>query len=812
MRAIGAVAIHRIRASWRGWAALVLLLGLAGGAVLAAAAGFRRTDTAYPRFLRGTAAANVLVSPAGPGVGGFDLAVSSLPGVREIAPIVGLNVLPLTAAGKPDEAAELLAPLDGRFGHRLERPKLLAGRQPAPNRPDEIMVDQIAASQLRLHVGSTVRLAALSNVPRTAVRYLTMHVVGVEVTADSIVPVNPLAQTPYLQASAALYRELGLDYWSADGDYVKLSSGTTVAAFTAEANRLAREPRFQATGGQLFVADETVQDADVEQSIRPQALALAIFALVLAVTALLVLGQTASRLLLAGAADNRALAALGLTRRQLLAASLLEAAIPVTAGAVLACAVAVAASPLMPIGPARLAELHPGLSADVLVLLAGCAATVVLLLASVARTAWRATSGRLRESPRRPGPVSYGSRAAALLASSGAPVTAVTGVRMALEPPRTRGALAVHGALIGTVLSVAAVMASVTFGVNLTRLEGTPRLYGQTWDAAVDLQFGVIKPQQFGRIIATVRGVTGWTYGLHGTISVGRNGGVPAIGLARGHGQLLTPTMLAGHPPAAHQVVLGALTMRSDGIRLGQSVSVAASGQSEDATVVGAAVFPYFGQGSFTATDLGRGALVPASMLAAQAYQADGAGYNFILVSFTPGAGGQAALASFRHAMAPFCATVQQSTCVITEQRPNGVTNYDQRIAATPLILAGLLALLGLGVLAQFTFQSARSRRREFAVLRTLGLQRRQVSAISLWQITTITGLALLVGLPLGAAAGHWAWTLFAGVLGISPGTTIPLAAGLAIVPAALLAANALAMWPVRGGARIRAAELLRTE
>jgi hypothetical protein len=67
-------------------------------------------------------------------MGGFDFAVGSLPGVREIAPIVGLNLLPLTAAGKPDEASMLLVPLDGRFGHLLERPKLLDGRPPASNR------------------------------------------------------------------------------------------------------------------------------------------------------------------------------------------------------------------------------------------------------------------------------------------------------------------------------------------------------------------------------------------------------------------------------------------------------------------------------------------------------------------------------------------------------------------------------------------------------------------------------------------------------------------------------------------------------
>ena len=77
---------------------------------------------------------------------------------------------------------------------------------------------------------------------------------------------------------------------------------------------------------------------------------LALFALVLAVTALLIVGQVASRQLLTAARDNPTLAALGLTRRQLAAVGLAEVGAAAAAGAVLACGVAIAASPLMPIG------------------------------------------------------------------------------------------------------------------------------------------------------------------------------------------------------------------------------------------------------------------------------------------------------------------------------------------------------------------------------------------------------------------------------------------------------------------------------
>src|SRR5690242_20520798 len=41
-----------LRTRWRAWLGLALLIGLAGAAAVAAAAGARRTETAYPRFVQ----------------------------------------------------------------------------------------------------------------------------------------------------------------------------------------------------------------------------------------------------------------------------------------------------------------------------------------------------------------------------------------------------------------------------------------------------------------------------------------------------------------------------------------------------------------------------------------------------------------------------------------------------------------------------------------------------------------------------------------------------------------------------------------
>ena len=62
------------------------------------------------------------------------------------------------------------------------------------------------------------------------------------------------------------------------------------------------------------------------------------------------------------------------------------------AGTLLAVAVAALASPLMPIGPARVAEPHPGFSANWAVLGLGAIAVVVVVYARVAWPVWRLAS------------------------------------------------------------------------------------------------------------------------------------------------------------------------------------------------------------------------------------------------------------------------------------------------------------------------------------------------------------------------------------------------------------------------------------
>ena len=437
--------------------------------------------------------------------------------------------------------------------------------------PGRSLSNQIGAAELHLHVGSRLVLGAgAGNGPpaRANVRRFGVRVVGIVVLRGSVVPVTVLDHEPMLLASTALFHLLGMRYRGYDGAFVKLRPGVTAGAFGREAQALTR--RYPGTGGHVFVADEAAQAAAIERAIRPSAIALAVFALVLVVTAVLVIGQVAARLLFAASVDNPALSALGMTRRQLAAAGLVEVGLAATAGALLAVGAAVAASPLMPIGPARLAEPDPGVDVNAPVLAAGAAVTVALLVARVAWPAWRLASAGHGESGaaaavrRRP-------LLAQWAAQAGATVTATVGVRLALEPGRGRTAVPVRSALAGTALSIAAVAAAFTFGANLVHLVGTPRLYGKTWDVAIDLQFSTVTPQVAEHFLGRVPGLTGWTFGNFGTVRIGGSL-VPAIGVAGGRGPLMSVTMLAGHPPRTgpgRAGVLGPAPVRPAGRAVG---------------------------------------------------------------------------------------------------------------------------------------------------------------------------------------------------------------------------------------------------
>jgi ABC-type lipoprotein release transport system permease subunit len=76
-----------------------------------------------------------------------------------------------------------------------------------------------------------------------------------------------------------------------------------------------------------------------------------------------------------------------------------------------------------------------------------------------------------------------------------------------------------------------------------------------------------------------------------------------------------------------------------------------------------------------------------------------------------------------------------------------------------------LPALPAVAAVAHMLLTSMRHRRRELAILKTLGFVTRQVRTAVAWQATAIATSSL----PLGTAAGRWAWSLFATQVAIEP-------------------------------------------
>ncbi|MBV8387395.1 MAG: hypothetical protein JO155_11435, partial [Acidimicrobiia bacterium] len=80
------------------------------------------------------------------------------------------------------------------------------------------------------------------------------------------------------------------------------------------------------------------------------------------------------------------------------------------------------------------------------------------------------------------------------------------------------------------------------------------------------------------------------------------------------------------------------------------------------------------------------------------------------------------------------------------------------------------------------------------------------------WQATTLAVVAMAIGLPLGVAAGRWAWIVFARSIGIVPAPEVPILVLLLVVPGTVVVANLVAVVPGELAARLRPGRALRAE
>ncbi len=809
MKAVFLLARVDLRERWRSWLALAALVALAGGSVIALAAGARRTDSAYPRFLHAERAADVLLF----------LSASGTPDPAQVARLPQVAEASVTTVLQPGNSDFVLVVLpEGGRARSLDGLKFLAGRPPRPDRPEEVAVGFVFARDRHLRVGSQLPVDVPGLPPpgpsadtptaagsSPAGQVVSLRVVGIEAAPGEFPQSKSTTSMPAVYVSPGFVRtDAGARLANADSRGIAVAArlhrgNRDVAGFRAELERVGG-----GLVGSSLLADQT---ANVERSFYLQAIALWLVAGFAGFAAALILVQLLARQSAEDATGYPTLRALGVTSGQLLASALVRVAAMGVAGAVGAVGVAAALSPSLPLGTPRVAEPHPGFAFDATAIGLGAATIVVLVTLLGAAASYRSTRTACTPA-NEDGGSNRSSVVADSLAATGVPLVVTTGVRLALQTGNGRSAVPVRPTLAAAAIGVGAMAAAVTFGASLQHLLATPTLYGVTFDAHIEGTgyFSDITPA-----VPTLRADP-----VVAAVAVGATGIPLQAGPVNFDGWStasvqgsLTPTVIEGRLPSApDEILLGSRTMADLHVHLGQTVDVALRDLTRPVAfrVVGRGVLApitdneLLGKGAVLAPDGSSifAALVPPG------FETPPPGDAF--VRFRPGVTKAAAVARLQDELGPESGfRVRQPT------EPADIANFGE-VDTLPEILAGLLGMLAAAALAYLLVSAVRRRRRDLAVLKTLGFVPRQVSAAIAWQATTVALVASVLGLPLGLAAGRWAWSSVAGQAGVVVRPTVPWALLCVLTPAAVLIANLVSAGPALVAGRIQPAVVLRSE
>jgi ABC-type lipoprotein release transport system permease subunit len=803
VRAIVIVLRGRLRQYWRSLLVLSLLAAVAGGFVLAATVAGRATAAAIPGFAA-RHGSNAIAYSAQP--------LPQLARLRDVD-----SAVPVTApyADQPLCPA-CTGPIDGEDFLVNEVPpqalprlvSLLSGRMPDQSNPREVLASFTLARDygvrigtvLRLPLGSPAQLQGTTKDQRPVLQP-AVRVVGI-VAAESEFPsgASPHYDLYATRAfAAAVNRKAALLYTY----YVRFTHGSAdLAAFDSRTRSLGVYGSF----------DEDEAAAAVQASIRPQVIGWYVLAGLAALAALAVIGQAAARQAATERADHPTLSALGLRPRDFVLLGLARAVLVGAAGAAGAVGLAVLASPLTPVGVARLAVPRPvGLSADPVVLPLGALAVLAAVLAVSAGPALRGARLLHRGPP--PQAASVAAAVSRAAGQAGLPASAVIGIRHALE--RGRGGQTAGTALLGTVLAVTALCATAVFGGSLAHLLASPALYGTPFQAyfANNGQPGT-QAQVNGPLLDSLRrdpAIARITQAAFVEVNVnGRH--VRAVIVNPVRGPVLLSAVNGRLPRGDREIMLGASTMRDARAAVGQTVAVTVS---DPAGAPHRARFTVTGRASLNAATggLGSGAVLtirsfvraqcPAGPRQPACQRSVRAGIPYVvLVSAAPGAAGRAALA--RHIR-------QYASLTYRPAEPASLVNFGESVNF-PLLFGAALSLFGAATMLHLLLVSVARRRREAGLLKSLGFVRRQVAAAVCWQATTVALAGIAVGVPAGIAAGRVLWRLFATNFGVVPVPVVPPLLLAALVAGVLVAANVLAAAPAALAARSDSARLLRAE
>src|SRR5687767_797771 len=144
-----------LRRRWRATVLLILLVGVAGGAVLTTVAGARRSSTAYDRFRDETLAADLDMAFADEDAPPPDLAEAE-PMVRSIPQVVAVGHLDfpfLVPAGSGFYPYLDFLAAGGADAPDIDVPRVLDGRLPDPTAELEVAILDLYAREADIDVG-----------------------------------------------------------------------------------------------------------------------------------------------------------------------------------------------------------------------------------------------------------------------------------------------------------------------------------------------------------------------------------------------------------------------------------------------------------------------------------------------------------------------------------------------------------------------------------------------------------------------------------------------------------------------------------
>jgi hypothetical protein len=836
---------YRLRATfarrWGTYLSVIVLIGLTGGLAMASVAAARRTQSSYPTFLKSTNPSTLTFSifessgTSPPSVTGEIERLSDVAGVRTMS---SGAAVPLNPSGAPRlstlNLVVTVGSLDGEFS-REDRLSVLQGHSANPRSLNEIEVTAGAAHILHLHVGERVPYGfykpGQENVPGFGTSkvkpFLTVDATVTAVVALNSEIVQDDADRNYgfvFLTPAMTQRAVSIDpEWKQPAYYaIQLRRGD-VGIATIESQLVKIVPSFDSY--EFHVASTVT--ATVELAVKPESVALGAFGLIAALVCLILSVQALSRQLRQGNDDRRVLHSLGASQRDTLLESMIATLGCLALGVVLAVLIAAALSPLAPLGPVRPVYPDRGISLDwtvlgggaaILLLVLGAAATIIALANSPQRLKTSESKG-----PRRSSVV----RRLQLL---GLPVAPTLGAHFALESPRGRGEVPVRSILVGAVLAVTLMATTLTFASGLNTLVSHPALYGWNWDYMLNPSSDV--PLSILPVLNQDPDIAHWSGADYEILTVD---GQTVPMLIMSTYPKVGPPILSGHGiHNSHQIVFGNQTLGLLHKKVGQTVLVSyGSAKSaplyippEPMTIVGTATFPAVGYVTAVAahTSMGSGALIPngaeppAFAHALLSKDPNLNGPELVFVRLRPGVSASAGKANLekiaRLANAVFKRDPQgygNDVTVLGVQRPAQIVDY-RSIGATPVVLATGLAAGAVIALALTLVASVRRRRRDLAIMKTLGLTRRTIGAAVAWQATVDAIVGAVVGIPLGILLGRELWTLFARDINAVPHPTVPGTALLLVGVGTIVVAVIAASWPGRSAATTPPGLVLRSE